>query len=357
MVDVQQLSRKRLVFIGLSILVVITYLLSAYTPSSSSILQCTTSTASNDFLPPTFKDLNQLATTAATSYNDLILVTVLVRSHQLPNLPNLLSLLGSLSYPSHQLSLAFLLTDPSTGSQPVFEHMVHHTEHQFHSISAYAKTMVMELPAQKNQVFELQPLKRSQWARARNFLTRSALRDEHKWVLSMDVNLEDAPSDIIQQLMAVDVDVVVPNCMVKRADGLIWGYDKANWQETELSITFTDNALDDYVYLEGKLGGSECSFLNECLRLNFLHCRVLGNADTPKTAGGYANRCRSTCQSSAGRYWLLLLTKQSPCSSHRRHIPSFSIPPSTRHGRLCTNGQSFWVWCLWPSWRADSSCP
>jgi hypothetical protein len=192
-------------------------------------------------------------------------VTVLVRSHQLPNLPNLLALLGSLSYPSHQLSLAFLLTDPSTGSQPVFEHMVHHTEHQFHSISAYAKTMVMELPAQKNQVFELQPLKRSQWARARNFLTRSALRDEHKWVLSMDVDLEDAPRDIIQQLMAVDVDVVVPNCMVKRADGLIWGYDKANWQETELSITFTDNALDDYVYLEGKLGGSECSFLiNAC---------------------------------------------------------------------------------------------
>jgi len=202
-------------------------------------------------MAPTFKDMNLLSTTDAGSYNDLILVTALVRSHQLNNLPKLISLLGTLSYPSHKLALAFLLTDPSTGSQTVFEHIIHHNEHQFHSISAYAKSMLMELPADKNKVFELQPLIRAQWARARNYLTRSALRDEHKWVLALDVNLEHAPSDILQQLMAAEVDVVVPNCMIRRSDGLIWGFDKANWQETELSLTFTDNALEDYVYLEG----------------------------------------------------------------------------------------------------------
>ncbi|CAO3673765.1 unnamed protein product [Umbelopsis ramanniana] len=195
--------------------------------------------------------MNELSTTNASQFNDLILVTVLVRTSQINEVSKLLSLLGALSYPLHRLDVAFLLTDATSGSHPVFEHMLSHNQHSFKSIVAYGKNMITDLPKEKAQVFDFQPLMRAQLARARNYLTRSALKDEHQWILAMDASLDDIPHDIIQQLMSVDVDVVVPNCMVKRDDGKIWGFEKSNWQDTELSLTMTDNPQEDYIFMEG----------------------------------------------------------------------------------------------------------
>ena len=73
-------------------------------------------------------------------------------------------------------------------------------------------------------------------ARARNYLLTAALRDEHSWVLWLDVDLVEYPSTILEDLQSVNVDVVVPNCLRETDDNSFWGYDKNNWQETDRSL-------------------------------------------------------------------------------------------------------------------------
>jgi hypothetical protein len=73
-------------------------------------------------------------------------------------------------------------------------------------------------------------------ARSRNYLLTAALREYHSWVLWLDIDIVDYPSTIVEDLQSVDVDVVVPNCLLKTEDGSFWGYDKNNWQETEGSM-------------------------------------------------------------------------------------------------------------------------
>jgi hypothetical protein len=58
-----------------------------------------------------------------------------------------------------------------------------------------------------------QAQRRSTLARARNHLLFRALRDE-KWVLWLDVDVVEYPSDILQQLLAIDRDIVHPNCVI-----------------------------------------------------------------------------------------------------------------------------------------------
>lgn len=195
--------------------------------------------------------MNELTVTDAAAHNDLVLVTIMIKTDELNTIPALLSLLSSLSYPLDKLDLAFLLTDPTSGSKALFEHMLVHNKNKFRSVSAYAKSITTDLGDDRDAVYELQPLIRSALARARNYLIKSALQDEHQWILALDNNVQNVPKDIIEQLMDADVDVVVPNCMVKRSDGLLWGFDKSNWRETEVSNVLVEDFQEDFVLLEG----------------------------------------------------------------------------------------------------------
>ena len=57
-----------------------------------------------------------------------------------------------------------------------------------------------------------QPQRRAVLARARNHLLFRALRDED-WVLWLDVDIVEYPRDILQRLIALDLDIVHPHCV------------------------------------------------------------------------------------------------------------------------------------------------
>jgi hypothetical protein len=246
------MSRRHWGILGLALVISITALLSTMSRVSSDEQACPTSKF-NQPEPPIFKNMNDLTVTDAASHKDVVLVTVLVKTNEVNSIPELLSLLSSLSYPLDKLDLAFMLTDPTSGSKAFLEHMLLHNRNSFRSVSAYAKSITTSLGDGKDNVYEMQPLIRSKWARARNYLIKSALRDEHKWILALDINVQHVPNNIVEQLMDADVDVVVPNCMVKRSDGLLWGYDKSNWQETEVSNVLMEDYQEEFVLLEGML--------------------------------------------------------------------------------------------------------
>jgi hypothetical protein len=47
--------------------------------------------------------------------------------------------------------------------------------------------------------------------KARNFLLSAALKPEHSWVYWRDVDIQDSPNKILEDLIAHDRDIIVPS--------------------------------------------------------------------------------------------------------------------------------------------------
>ncbi|ORZ02326.1 hypothetical protein BCR43DRAFT_481377 [Syncephalastrum racemosum] len=201
-------------------------------------------------------DLNGLqATPNAKDDGEHVLILTPLKNAS-PYLPRYFELIDRMSYPKHLVSIAFLVSDTTDDTVELLrrqaDEYLNRAEDRYHHIAIYEKDFNFELPEDKRHTFELQPLRRSYMARSRNYLLTAALRDEHAWVLWLDVDLVEYPSTILEDLMSVDVDVVVPNCLRETEDGSFWGYDKNNWQETESSLSMQKDLDPEYVLLEGK---------------------------------------------------------------------------------------------------------
>lgn len=186
-----------------------------------------------------FVDLNRLESTsnAKDRQEKILILTPLKNAAKY--LPKYVELIERLTYPKHLISIAFLVSDTTDGTVSLIrsqaDQLLNRKQDRYNSITVFEKDFDFELPEDKRHSYELQPLRRSFMARSRNYLLSAALRDDHAWVLWLDVDVMNYPESIIQDLQSVDVDVVVPNCLKETEDGSFWGYDKNNWQETEES--------------------------------------------------------------------------------------------------------------------------
>lgn len=189
-----------------------------------------------------FINLNDLKASAnAKDEQEHVVILTPVKNAEV-YLPRYFELIDSLTYPKDLISIAFLVSDTTDGTVNYLKKMAtemlnrEEPNQRYHEISIYEKDFNFDLPEDKRHTFELQPLRRSFMARSRNYLLTAALREYHSWVLWLDIDIVDYPSTIVEDLQSVDVDVVVPNCLLKTEDGSFWGYDKNNWQETEGSM-------------------------------------------------------------------------------------------------------------------------
>ncbi|KAI7877782.1 hypothetical protein K492DRAFT_171404 [Lichtheimia hyalospora FSU 10163] len=203
----------------------------------------------------TFVNLNDLeASPNAKEKQEHVLILTPLKNAS-PYLPRYFELLDRMTYPKHLITVAFLVSDTDDDTVDKLKEQADvflNREHdRYHHIAIYEKDFNFELPEDKRHTFELQPLRRSYMARSRNYLLTAALREEHSWVLWLDVDLVEYPDTILEDLMSVDVDVVVPNCLRETEDNSFWGYDKNNWQETEQSLAVQKDLDPDYVLLEG----------------------------------------------------------------------------------------------------------
>lgn len=189
---------------------------------------------------PVYVDLNQLEATATAKDNQEHVLILTPLKNAANYLPRYFELIDRMSYPKHLISIAFLVSDTTDNTVELLEQQANiflsRWRNRYHSITIYQKDFRFELPEDQRHKFELQPLRRSFMARARNYLLTAALKDEHAWVLWLDVDLVEYPATILEDLQSVDVDVVVPNCLRETEDGSFWGYDKNNWQETDRSL-------------------------------------------------------------------------------------------------------------------------
>jgi hypothetical protein len=189
-----------------------------------------------------FINLNDLKASAnAKDQQEHVLIVTPLKNAE-PYLERYFELIDRLSYPKDLITIAFLVSDTTDRTVPMLKAKADEflnredPSQRYHEVAIYEKDFNFELPEDKRHTFELQPLRRSYMARSRNYLLTAALREYHSWVLWLDVDVVEYSENILVDLQSVDVDVVVPNCLLETEDGSFWGYDKNNWQETDSSI-------------------------------------------------------------------------------------------------------------------------
>ncbi|KAK3074810.1 hypothetical protein LTR53_002476 [Teratosphaeriaceae sp. CCFEE 6253] len=102
--------------------------------------------------------------------------------------------------------------------------------------------------------FEAQGPRRKLMGKARNYLLSAALRPEHAWVYWRDVDIKDSPSRILEDFVAHDRDVLVPNIWFhryKNGEDIEGRFDYNSWQESDIGRKLAGSLDKDVVLVEG----------------------------------------------------------------------------------------------------------
>jgi len=122
--------------------------------------------------------------------------------------------LDRLTYPRELLSIAFLEGDSEDGTYEALARRLAKVADRFRRAELHKRDYGFRIPAdQPRWAHHLQLRRRSILAKSRNHLLFRALRDED-WVLWLDVDVIEYPSDIIERLLATGKDIVHPNCVL-----------------------------------------------------------------------------------------------------------------------------------------------
>jgi hypothetical protein len=138
-------------------------------------------------------------------------------------LPTYFDLLSLLTYPHDLIDLAFLIGDTTDDTVAALamevERVQNNPEVAFRSAMIVEKDFGIKL--EQNSVtdrhgFAVQGPRRKAMGRARNYLLATALKPEHSWVYWRDVDIVDSPPEIIEDFVAHDRDILVPNIWFHR---------------------------------------------------------------------------------------------------------------------------------------------
>lgn len=162
------------------------------------------------------------------------------------------SLLCSLTYPHHLISIALGEDSSTDNTLSLARQDAKALENSFHSVRVFK--LNHESHGQGSYAArhspQIQLSRRRHLAEARNELLFRAISDED-WVLWIDSDVHYLPPDIIQQLMWSQKDIVVPSCMYVTAEGRIDVFDRNTWRETPHSLARLRGMGEDQLMLEG----------------------------------------------------------------------------------------------------------
>lgn len=162
-------------------------------------------------------DLNPIASTpqALTKQERVLILTPL--RNAAPYIEQHFLLLSKLSYPHNLIDLAFLISDSTDETLAVLatelDRVQSRTDIPFHSAMIVEKDFGVSLSqnVEDRHGFAAQGPRRKAMGKARNYLLSAALKPEHSWVYWRDVDIQDSPSEIIEDFVAHDRDVLVPS--------------------------------------------------------------------------------------------------------------------------------------------------
>ena len=132
-------------------------------------------------------------------------------------------LLSQLTYPHELIDLAFLVGDSTDDTVALLAAELDRVQQRtdnvpFRSAMIVEKDFGVKLSqnVEDRHGFAAQGPRRKTMGRARNYLLSAALKPEHSWVYWRDVDIQDSPSKIIEDLILHDRDILVPNIWFHR---------------------------------------------------------------------------------------------------------------------------------------------
>lgn len=211
-------------------------------------------------------DLNPIKSTSKALQNEEHVLILTPLRDAAPYINQHFDLLSQLTYPHHLIDLAFLVSDTGDDTLAVLAKELERV--QSHESTAFRSTMIVEKDfgvetsqsVEYRHSFEAQGPRRKTMGKARNYLLSSALKPEHSWVYWRDVDIVDSPKKIIEDMVAHDRDILVPNIWFHRyqeRDGKMVDiegrFDYNSWVESDRGRKLAASLDKDVVLAEGAL--------------------------------------------------------------------------------------------------------
>jgi hypothetical protein len=165
-------------------------------------------------------DLNKVkSTTQAVLNEERVLILTPLRNAG-NYLDKYFELVSQLTYPHHLIDLAFLVGDSDDDTLGILSMELERVQSRndkvpFHSVMIVEKDFpnkeLVSMSVEDRHGFKAQAPRRRTMGKARNFLLSAALKPEHSWVYWRDVDIQDSPNKILEDLIAHDRDVIVPS--------------------------------------------------------------------------------------------------------------------------------------------------
>lgn len=208
-------------------------------------------------------DLNPILSTAnAVSNKERILILTPLRdaAHFIPKYFDLLTML---TYPHNLIDLGFLVGDSTDDTLAVLSAELARVQKQtdtlsepFNSVLIVEKDfgIVTSQTVDERHGYAAQGPRRKNMARARNYLLTAALKPEHSWVYWRDVDIQDSPKKIIEDFVAHDRDIIVPNVWFHRyqkGKDIEGRFDYNSWIESDKALRLASNLPKDTIIVEG----------------------------------------------------------------------------------------------------------
>jgi GT2 family glycosyltransferase len=128
--------------------------------------------------------------------------------------PAYLGRLNALTYPHHAISIGFLESDSRDRTYDLVIGSLLALNQEFRRANLWKRDFGYRVPPGMHRGDErIQIERRTALAKSRNHLLMHALDDE-EWVLWLDVDVFEFPTNLIEQLLATGRDIVHPHCVL-----------------------------------------------------------------------------------------------------------------------------------------------
>ncbi|EFX01367.1 n-glycosyl-transferase [Grosmannia clavigera kw1407] len=204
-------------------------------------------------------NLNPIRSTRKAVANEEHVLILTPIKDAAPYLSKYFELIAELTYPHNLIDLAFLVSDSSDDTLAVLASELNRIQKRpdpFRSATVVSKDFGFHLSqnVEDRHSFEAQGPRRKALGRARNYLLATALKPDHAWVYWRDVDIVDSPIHILEDFIAHDRDVLVPNIWFHRyKDGrdIEGRFDYNSWVESDKARRLTASLDKDVVLAEG----------------------------------------------------------------------------------------------------------
>ncbi|KAL2788094.1 Anp1-domain-containing protein [Aspergillus keveii] len=207
-------------------------------------------------------DLNPIKSTIqAVQNSERILILTPLRDASF-HLNRYFDLIYKLTYPHELIDLAFLVGDCKDDTLAVLTSELQRIQDQGDKIAFRSATIIQkdfgsefEMSVEDRHSFAAQGPRRKAIGRARNYLLYSALKPDHSWVYWRDVDIVDSPETILEDFIAHDKDILVPNIWFHRYNqdnvDIEGRFDYNSWIESDKGRRLRATLDPDTVLAEG----------------------------------------------------------------------------------------------------------